>query len=165
MILCVCFGIFEFLIGLAALIGITVNRVKKDNDMGYTTTFVGDITFNKNLTEDLKTEINKFCEKRHCKGNLTSEGYNIEEDYAPSLWCNWEVSEEGNSLRWNESEKSYSMDKWLEVIIDKFLIKEGVICNGTVLAYGENPGDVWRIRVVDNKVKAEKASFLFDKVN
>lgn len=101
------------------------------------------------------------------------EDYNRPPDDQPGLWCQWTVSDDGTALMWDEGEKAYNMEDWLSYIIDNFLrpgahadkpeVKKQYPVfehftfdhkvNGTVMAYGEDTGDIWGMRVKDNDVK------------
>lgn len=121
--------------------------------MGYNTEFMGDIEVTPPLPADLVAEFNAFCEERH------EPAYTV---VNPSYWCDWQVSEDGAYLSWNGSEKSYEMEKWLAILIDKFLIPGGHVASGTILAEGEDSNDVWKIVVVDNDVTVKRASLVWD---
>ena len=128
--------------------------------MGYTTQFNGIVGFDRQIGEGLMVQINQFCDKRHCKSQTAGDkGYNETTDYAPGLWCNWEVSEDRMSLEWDGSEKSYDMEKWLPILIEKFLVPKGIVCNGEVEAQGEEVGDHLMIKVTDNNVEVKHATF------
>lgn len=121
--------------------------------MGYSTTFKGEIRFNRPLTSDEAAEVTNLCTQRH-------------DDYAaimlPSIHCDWELTPDRQGLRWNGSEKSYEMDAWLELIISHMLDEWDVIANGTVDAQGQHPDDVWRLHVEDNFVRKVKGVIVFE---
>ena len=50
----------------------------------------------------------------------------------PGLWCNWSITEDGNYLEWNGSEKFYYYTEWLEYIIKNFLNIWGYTLNGVI---------------------------------
>lgn len=50
----------------------------------------------------------------------------------PSIWCDWEVSEDGTRLRWNEGEKFYNYEGWLRFLIAQFLVPWEVTISGRV---------------------------------
>lgn len=102
--------------------------------MGYTTTFEGSITITPPLDEKTVEEMNTFFSERH-------EGPNF-----PGIWCNWEVSQDGLILYWNGAEKSYAMDLWLGYI-NRALLMKGHTLDGEMRAYGDEPGDIWMMRV------------------
>lgn len=90
----------------------------------------------------------------------------------PSLWCGWTVTEDGTHVVWDGVEKFYEAKAWMGYLIDHFL-KSGAhaekgggpgrpaefahftfdhTLNGTIRAQGEDPGDRWFLRVIDNQV-------------
>lgn len=93
--------------------------------------------------------------------------YNDPDPSQPGLWCHWIPADEGHLLTWDYGEKTYDHVEWLEYIINHFL-KPGAyasrsndpqfkdftfdhVLNGEVEASGEEPGDLWKIEVVNNK--------------
>lgn len=88
----------------------------------------------------------------------------------PSLWCDFTPTPDGKAIVWNESEKTQESDCWIRYIIDHFLkpdahskncderdpqFKEfqyNHVCNGELLAQGEDPHDRWKVLVKDNVV-------------
>ena len=98
--------------------------------MGYTTEFSGKLSIKPPLPDDVIDVINEFCQERH------------EDRSYPSIWCDWEVSDDGSSIAWNGSEKSYSMTEWLRYIIARF-IPSGTTVSGRLLAQGESRDDTW----------------------
>lgn len=114
--------------------------------MGYSTNFKGQIKIDPPASAELIRDVNAFCEKRH------GDSINVYKDH-PGFYCNWKVSEDGTSILWNGSEKSYDMDTWLPILIEKFFVQNNHILNGTVIAQGEDVGDTWTILVKDNIVE------------
>jgi len=114
--------------------------------MGYNTNFSGVIEIRPRLSDDLEQEIIDFCEDVH-------DGKD-----APARYCDWTVDASGgvSILKWNRSEKSYAMDKWLSCIITEFLAPNKHVANGVVRAQGSNIGDVWKIVCKDNVVTVER---------
>lgn len=107
--------------------------------------------------------------------------YNAPPIGQPELWCKWTPTEDGHALEWDGSEKFYDPVQWMTYVIDTFLkpgaalqaelaanvpaVRQGRwyapqfdaftfdhVLNGRILAQGEEPGDVWTLRVVDNVV-------------
>jgi hypothetical protein len=112
--------------------------------MGYTTTFRGRLRTSRLLSDTEVGRINSFCEKRH--GGNMRPFRNM-----PGFWCNWEADNE--SIFWNGAEKSYAMDEWLEVLIEKFFDPWKVSLSGKMLAQGEQMNDTWTLEVLPgNKV-------------
>lgn len=94
--------------------------------------------------------------------------HNIPFPSQPSLWCNFSATKDGKSIVWDESEKTQEAKKWIEYLINHFLkpnahaskvndpqFKDFTfdhICNGKLLAQGEDITDRWKLVVVDNTV-------------
>lgn len=79
----------------------------------------------------------------------------------PGLWCQWVVSPDGESLRWNEAEKFYDYVEWLRYLIDHFFTPWGYRLDGEVTWQGEDPGDIGKIVVVDSDVRVKVAKITF----
>ena len=54
----------------------------------------------------------------------------------PGLWCEWEITE--TELRWNEAEKFYDYEAWLEYLINHFFEPLGYVLNGEILTLNKN---------------------------
>lgn len=96
----------------------------------------------------------------------------------PSLWCNFLPTEDGTAIRWNECEKTYEGYAWIKYLIDHFLKPKAKthnmespsfkdftynhICNGELIAQGEDPTDHWKIVVKDNVVSVKKGRIVYD---
>ena len=78
--------------------------------------------------------------------------YNRPPATQPGLWCQWVVSDDGNSLEWDGGEKFYCYDAWLEYLIINFFAPLGYILNGEVEFQGEDYDDFGAIVVEDNVV-------------
>ncbi|MGR3938428.1 hypothetical protein [Streptomyces sp. BRA346] len=95
----------------------------------------------------------------------------------PGLWCEWVPNDYGTALTWSGGEKFYSAASWMEYLIDTFLKPDADLAaelrapvrgrtyppeferftfdhevNGVIVAQGEDPNDLWDIRVSDNAV-------------
>jgi hypothetical protein len=70
----------------------------------------------------------------------------------PSLWCQWNPSDDGTQIEWDGSEKFYNYVEWIEYLINTFLKPWGYKVNGSVVWQGEDTGDVGVIEVKDNVV-------------
>ena len=75
------------------------------------------------------------------------------ENGQPGLWCQWEVSEDGDSLEWNGGEKFYNYTGWLKYLIKNFFGPWGRKLNGEIEWYGEDRTDMGKIIVKSNEVK------------
>jgi hypothetical protein len=78
--------------------------------------------------------------------------YNSPPHGQPSLWCHWEVTEDGERLTPIDG-KNYSATQWLQYLIDNFFKPWGYTLNGEVDAYGEDSTDLWRLVVEDNMIE------------
>ena len=83
------------------------------------------------------------------------QNYNGSPTSQPGLWCQWVLTEDGESLEWDGGEKFYSYIEWLEYMIKHFFEPKGHKLNGEIQWYGEDQGDVGTIYVKDNKVQTE----------
>jgi len=91
----------------------------------------------------------------------TIQEYNYPPSTQPGLWCQWVVSDDGNFIEWDGSEKFYESAEWMKYIINNF-IKDGHVCNGKIEAQGEDPSDRWKLIVENNVVKKMSASWVWE---
>jgi hypothetical protein len=78
--------------------------------------------------------------------------YNKPPTGQPGLWLQWEPSDDGTAIVWNEAEKFYDYTAWLKYLIDNFLAPWGYTLNGEVEWQGEDSEDKGILGVKDNKV-------------
>lgn len=83
--------------------------------------------------------------------------YNTPPATQPSLWCDWLPNADGTMFVWNESEKTYCTQEWLEYLITYFFEPKGYTLNGEIKAYGELLGDYWGLGIIDNKIEYLKS--------
>lgn len=152
--------------------------------MGYETTFTGRVTIAPPLNRHEIDYLLAFAETRHEPRSTGpyALGYGDEIDAAPDpgkpgYWCKWAPTADGTAIAWNEHEKFYDADLWMEYLIRTFL-KPGATCaqeladpvagrvyppaldgftfdhavDGAIEAEGEWPDDRWRIEVRANAV-------------
>jgi hypothetical protein len=97
----------------------------------------------------------------------------------PSLWCNFIPTGDGTALRWNGCEKTREGFAWIKYLIDYFLKPKAKtqnvasphfkdftynhICNGELIAQGEDPTDHWKIVVKNNKVSVKYGRIVYGK--
>lgn len=150
--------------------------------MGYTTEFSGQIAIVPPLSEEERAFLTKFSQtRRMLRGNgpyfVDGAGfggqnhdpdilnYNAPPEGQPGLWCQWIPNEEGTALVWDEGEKFYAADEWMEYLIDHFLKPDHLApmpflgahtLNGEILAQGEDIHDRWQLIVEDNLVSRVK---------
>lgn len=69
----------------------------------------------------------------------------------PGLWCDWEITK--TELFWNEAEKFYDYEEWLQYLIDNFFAPLGYVLSGEILWEGEDSDDFGTIHVEDNVIE------------
>lgn len=94
----------------------------------------------------------------------------------PGLWCQWLPSDDGSYIAWDGNEKFYDSEAWMAYLIDHFLKPGGLaqgkdprfekftfdhVCNGEIMAQGEDPDDKWKLVVKDNVVTAVQAQIVW----
>lgn len=148
--------------------------------MGYDTEYSGRIKISPPLNQAEIDYLQKFAQTRHCirqQGEFYVDGSYGQDEVGilsmntpypnqPSLWCNFEASADGTALVWNGTEKTYEGPKWIAYLIKNFLSADSPIksltgdhfftfdhvCNGKLLAQGEDINDRFKIVVTDNVV-------------
>lgn len=160
--------------------------------MGYTTTFKGRVEIEPPLNPVEIAYLQKFSRTRRmlCKQGpyfvdragdfgqdreATVLDYNEPPEGQPSLWCQWVPTEDGTALVWDEGEKFYESETWMQYLIDHFLRAEchasmpvpsgyllppvgmqyNHVLNGQIKAQGEDPNDRWTLIVKDNIVSVK----------
>ena len=113
--------------------------------MGYQTYFEGSFDLDKPLTAEHTKILKDFNEKRH---NDTAK------NKYPGIWCQWEPNEDGTALIWDEGEKFYEYEAWIEYLIDNYLKPWGYVLNGVVSWDGDDSEDNGDITIEDNIVEA-----------
>jgi hypothetical protein len=116
--------------------------------MGYTTTFDGELKFNRDLTEPEIKKINEIFEFDPRAGNH-SQNSPYEFDY-----IDLELNESKTAIRWNGMEKSYGMIEQIEYLIKEVTkFSPDLVLNGTMSAEGEDEEDRWELIVEDNIIR------------
>ena len=107
--------------------------------MGYSTDYMGKLSFKNKLTEQ---EYNTFCEFKE----------KLEEDKG----FEFDVTEDLLYMEWDCTEKTYDVPERLESFIKAMLdINNDFELNGELLCQGENIYDRYKIKVIKNKVSKE----------
>lgn len=121
--------------------------LSKGADVGYTTNFDGRFQLDKCLTVEQFNELKDFRSHDHRS-----------EDYCPSygFYCQWVPTEDGKAIQWDGSEKFYSYDEWLGILIEKFFKPWGVKITGQVRYSGEEWNDTGLIIVNDDQTVEKK---------
>jgi len=117
--------------------------------MGYTTEFSGRFVANKKFTKALSNQLNKLAETRHGGNCDVHPGF-------PGFWCQWVPSADGCGIEWDGGEKFYAYDRWLQLIIDRYLKPAGVELSGRVLYRGEDADDIGYIVAEGGTVRVER---------
>ena len=72
----------------------------------------------------------------------------------PGLWLQWIIEEDSETgecfLMWDEGEKFYEFEKWLEYLIENIFIPADAVLNGVISWDGEDSEDLGELRVSDN---------------
>lgn len=80
----------------------------------------------------------------------------------PNLWCQWVPNEEGTAIVWDGCEKFYDYAAWLAYLIEHFLAPWGYTLNGEVTWQGEDPSDMGKLVVEDNRVSEKQGRVVYD---
>ena len=126
--------------------------------MGYTTEFQGFFILDRPLSQIQAKEIREFMAKRHNAYKMGPGGRSMENeaDYAPSFYCQWELTEDNQRIQWDHGEKFYGYTEWLRILITRFFEPWGYLMNGSVKWRGEDFEDIGKITVRNNQVITRK---------
>lgn len=123
--------------------------------MGYSTSFVGNLKFNRELTHKEWMELMRLA-------NYAShdDGYYAEftdtPDTIPDGYLQWTPNEEGTALEWNGGEKFYEYIHWLRWLIKHYMKSHDLVLNGKIEWRGEELDDIGVIYADNNKVTHHK---------
>ena len=153
--------------------------------MGYSTNLFGILKFNKQLTLDDKTFLEKLANTRRMGRNV-DEKYGVEGEFyvdgtddtygesaniidhntppktQPGLWLQWIPTEDGWGLEWDGNEKFYDYVEWLQYLIDKVLGTKGYLLNGEIEWEGEDREDSGKIIVRDSVITIQDAKIVYE---
>lgn len=116
--------------------------------MGYTTKFIGHVNLTRKLTMAEARQLLEFNE----------DPDRIEDTEHPTRsYLQWVPSETLDALVWDEGEKFYDYEQWLQWIL-RWLADRGVRASGQFDWRGEDGSDIGRITVVDSAVTVEKGA-------
>lgn len=116
--------------------------------MGYTTKFIGHINLTRKLTMAEARQLLEFNE----------DPDRIEDTEHPTRsYLQWVPSETLDALVWDEGEKFYDYEQWLQWIL-RWLADRGVRASGQLDWRGEDGSDIGRITVADSAVTVEKGA-------
>ncbi len=128
--------------------------------MGYNTDFSGSFTVTPKLTDEHVAYLNAIA-----AGSLGRHPNALENEATPSdqpeSWCQWIPTEDGEAIEWDGNEKFYNYEDWLRYLIDNFLRPWGHTLNGIVDYFGEDPLDLGRLIVRDNKLSVAEGHVVY----
>lgn len=115
--------------------------------MGYTTTFKGQLEFNRELKASEIKKLKEAFEFDPRHGDHTQSS-----PYA-FYYIDLELNENMDAIRWNGAEKSYGMTQQVGYVIGEITqLSPDLKLSGKMLAQGEDIDDRWELIVKDNKV-------------
>lgn len=109
--------------------------------MGYNTEFDGEFVLSRRLDAKTCNALALLADSRH------------DDEYMPSIWCQWIVGENRRTIRWDGGEKFYGYIGWIRYINNHFLVPQKVKLDGTVVFQGEDLKDSGRIVATNGKIE------------
>lgn len=125
--------------------------------MGYTTKFEGEFTVVWQKTNEpvdfLSRLIQNSIDNHYMSANWRSDKTRGNE---PDTYCQWILKRKNNTytIGWDEGEKFYKYEEWLQYILDTHLIPFGLSLSGNVRYQGEEIGDSGILTIKNDKVVA-----------
>lgn len=151
--------------------------------MGLHTDYLGRVRIEPPLSPDEVDFLKSFNSTRHCgdAGALDVaahpadnertgdvDGYNRTARGMPGLWCPWTCCDDGCCLRWDQGEKPYAPQAWLDYLIDTFLrpgaalagqeaaadrgLSFDHVLNGVLVGERRETGELFALEVDHNRV-------------
>ena len=121
--------------------------------MGYTTTFEGELKFTCEMKATELAALNDIL------GEDVREHreWNLDEAASDFYYIDLELTKDFSGIKWNGSEKSYSMEQQVNAVINLMKrIKPDFGLAGQMEAQGEEPRDRWVLRMENGQaVKCE----------
>lgn len=74
----------------------------------------------------------------------------------PSLWCQWHIQPDHQTIVWDGNEKFYNYVEWIEYLIERILKPRGYKVAGQVKWQGEDIDDRGIITIVNNEIEVEE---------
>jgi hypothetical protein len=146
--------------------------------MGYSTQFVGEFKVDRpvdtetyNLLVGLATT-RRMKRRVDAKYGVDGEFYVEDDDEGvvdnnrtpstqPSLWCQWLIDDDRQTISWDGGEKFYDYVEWIKYIADRVLKPRGYKLSGEVEWQGEDARDIGIIVVTENEVTTKKGRVVF----
>jgi len=156
--------------------------------MGYSTDFNGEVKINKPVDQETYELLVGLAKTRRVKRAELPEKYGIDgeffckdrEDFGqgepsegiivngneppstqPSLWLQWLIQNDRQTIMWDEGEKFYKYVDWMKYIVDRILAPRSYICNGEIHWAGEENEDLGMIYIKDNVVTVKEAKITY----
>jgi hypothetical protein len=106
--------------------------------MGYTTQFKGKLSFTQELSASQLAAVNEMCGE-DCREHPEWEAQGL-------YYIDLKLTDDFLGLEWDGSEKTYDMDKLVNVVITQMRKRwPDFGLTGTLSAQGEDNGDVWAL--------------------
>jgi hypothetical protein len=144
--------------------------------MGYTTEFEGSFKIEPAFNSQQVKFLQKLSETRRMIRNVGPE-YGVDGEFyvdgigdfgqghednivdhnqppstQPSLWLQWNISEDGTTLAWDGGEKFYDYIEWLVYYIETFILPADRTITGSVEWVGEDSDDRGVISIADGRM-------------
>ena len=159
--------------------------------MGYTTDFDGHFTIDKPLDDETFNLVNGLATTRRMGRKGLDSKYGIEGEFyydpntndcgqeydksiinynmpprtQPTLWLQWVVNDDRQTIEWDYGEKFYDYVEWIEYLIDKIYEPRGYKINGVVFWEGEDGiSDTGKIEIKNNEVVEYKGEVQYNRV-
>lgn len=117
--------------------------------MGYTTEFKGELKFTEELTATQLAEVSKFLGE-DCRNHPEWE-VGLSKFGGDLYYIDLELTEDFSGLKWNGTEKTYSLDRLVNVlIINMRKIYPSFALEGFMTAQGEDVDDRWTLIIKED---------------
>jgi hypothetical protein len=113
--------------------------------MSWNTEFSGRFTLDRPLSAEHRAVLEEIASTRHAGGDGKPD----------TPYCQWVPSEDGMGLEWDDGDKFYFFEEWLEYLVLRYIKPWGYVLNGSVRWIGTTHGDYSTITVVDNEITFE----------
>lgn len=123
--------------------------------MGQAISFIGALTFNRELTHKEWLELTDLSHEVSSRNHLYTK-YTDTPETIPEGYLQWEPNNSGTEFRWNGAKGFHNYIHWLRWIIKHYMKPHELVLNGQVLWQGEEISDAGMMNVIDNKVTYQK---------
>lgn len=121
--------------------------------MGYTTTFDGELKFNRELTHMEWLDLTRLGD---CYDHEHYAEFTDTPETLPDGYLQWVPNQLGTGLIWNSGEKFYDYIHWLRWLIKHYMKPRGIVLNGEIRWQGEEIEDTGVIVATNNKITTKK---------